>query len=63
MAGGRLYVTSNADHTVLTMNPRTVDQEGRPLRVSHNPYAITADARDLWVTGLGENTLTEIAYR
>jgi sugar lactone lactonase YvrE len=63
IAGGRLFVTSNADHTVLTMDPRTVDQEGGALRVPHNPYAIAADARAVWVTGLGEDTLTEIAYR
>jgi sugar lactone lactonase YvrE len=61
-AGGRLFVTSNADHTVVIMNPRTADQEGKPLRVPHNPYAIAADTRGVWVTGLGENTLTRIAY-
>jgi DNA-binding beta-propeller fold protein YncE len=62
VAGGRLFVTSNADHTVVVMNPRTMDAEGKPLRVPHNPYAIAADARGVWVTGLGENTLTKIAY-
>ncbi len=63
VAGGHLFVTSNTDHTVLTINPRTALQEGAPFPVAHNPYAIAADARALWVTGLGESTLTRIAYR
>jgi DNA-binding beta-propeller fold protein YncE len=63
VAGGRLFVTSNTDHTVLIINPRTVIQEVAPIHVAHNPYAIAADERSVWVTGLGENTLTQIAYR
>jgi hypothetical protein len=28
-----------------------------------NPYALTADDQAVWVTGLGNNTVTRIAYR
>jgi DNA-binding beta-propeller fold protein YncE len=62
-AGGRLFVTSNTDHTVLVINPRTALVEGAPLHVALNPFAIAADDRAVWVTGLGENTVTRIAYR
>ena len=28
-----------------------------------NPYALAADSHYVWVTGLGKNTLTRLAYR
>jgi sugar lactone lactonase YvrE len=63
MAGGRLFVTSNTDHTVLQVDPRTTEPAARPLPVGHNPYAIAADERAVWVTGTSDNTVTRIAYR
>jgi DNA-binding beta-propeller fold protein YncE len=63
VAGGRLFVSSNTDHTVVVMDPRKLTVEGKPLRVGVNPYALAADARHVWVTGAGEDDVTEIAYR
>jgi hypothetical protein len=61
-AGARLYVTVNLDHTVAMVDPPSGKLTGRALAVPPNPYAIAADARSLWVTGVGRNTLTRIAY-
>jgi streptogramin lyase len=63
IAGGRLFVSSNTDHTVVVMDPRTLAVEGKPLRVGLNPYALAADDRNVWVTGTGESDITRIAYR
>ena len=63
VAGGRVFVASTTDHTVVPINPRTALLDGDPLRVDHNPYAIAADGRAVWVTGLSEDTLTRIDYR
>jgi DNA-binding beta-propeller fold protein YncE len=62
-AGGRLFVASNTDHRVLRFDPNTVREAGNPLDVEHNPYALAADAHSVWVTGVGENTVTRIRYR
>jgi len=62
-AGGRVYVASNTDHTLLAFDPRTGRQTGEPISVQNNPYALAADSHYVWVTGLGKNTLTRLAYR
>jgi streptogramin lyase len=62
-AGGRLFVASNADHTVRVLDPPTSRFVGAPLEVQHNPFALAADGRSVWVTGIGENTVTRIALR
>jgi hypothetical protein len=61
-AGGRIYIACNTDHTVQVFDARTARPVGQVV-VSHNPYALAADGRSVWVTGVGENTLTQIAYR
>jgi hypothetical protein len=62
-AGGHVYVAVNADHVVQAVDPKSARLAGSPLRVDLNPYAIAADDRDVWVTGLTENTVTRIPYR
>jgi DNA-binding beta-propeller fold protein YncE len=59
-AGGRLFVASHDDHTVLVLDPRTTHAVGAPLHVGLNPFALATDGRSVWVTGLGENTVTRI---
>jgi DNA-binding beta-propeller fold protein YncE len=61
-AGGRLYVTVNLDDAVAVIDPESIKPAARALSVPHNPYAITAEAHALWVTGVGEDTLTRIPY-
>ena len=52
----------NIDHVVAVVDAATVKPAGRPIAVPPNPYAITADAKSLWVTGTGDGTLTRIPY-
>jgi streptogramin lyase len=63
VAGDRVYVASNTDHTLVVFDPRTVRQTGKPIPMENNPYALAADSRYVWVTGLGGDTLTRLAYR
>jgi streptogramin lyase len=62
-ADGRLYVTSNITHEILVLDPKVGKPVGNPIPVPPNPFAIVADDRWLWVTGVGEHTLSRIAYR
>ncbi len=62
-AGGRVFVASKTDDTLRVLSARTLRAVHPPLPMPFNPYAVTADARHVWVTGLGEDTLTEVAYR
>jgi YVTN family beta-propeller protein len=63
LAGGHLFVASRNDNTVVVLDPETLKPVGEPIEVGFNPYAIVADDRSVWVTGLGDNTLTRIDYR
>jgi streptogramin lyase len=61
--GGRVFVAITTDHVLRLVNPATARVVGAPVSVSLGPFAVTADDRDVWVTGLGENTVSRIAYR
>ncbi|MDA0166165.1 hypothetical protein OM076_38225, partial [Solirubrobacter ginsenosidimutans] len=63
LAGGHLFVASRNDDTVVVLNPATLKLVGEPIGVGANPYAMVADERSVWVTGLGDNTLTRLDYR
>jgi outer membrane protein assembly factor BamB len=63
LAGGHLFVSSRNDNTLVVLDPKTLKPAGEPIDVGFNPYALTADERSVWVTGLGDNTLTRIDYR
>jgi DNA-binding beta-propeller fold protein YncE len=63
VAGGRVFVASRNDQAVLMLDPDELAPVGEPIRVGLNPYAMIADDRFVWVTGLGDNTLSRIAYR
>ena len=60
IAGGRAWVASNTDHTVVIVDPKDVKRVGRPLPVPLNPFAVAAGAGHVWVTGVGRNTVTRI---
>ena len=62
VAGGHLFVASRNDNTVVVLDPKTLKPVGEPIDVGFNPYAMAADERSVWVTGLGDNTLTRIDY-
>jgi hypothetical protein len=61
-ARGRVYVASTIDHRVLVLDPKHPRDEGRSLPMPLNPYAVTAGAGHVWVTGLARNTLTRIDF-
>jgi YVTN family beta-propeller protein len=63
LAGGYLFVASRNDNTVVVIDPKRLKPVGEPIDVGFNPYALAADERSVWVTGLGDNTLTRIDYR
>jgi DNA-binding beta-propeller fold protein YncE len=63
VAGGRVFVASRNDQAVLMLDPVKLAPIGEPVRVGLNPYAMVADQHSVWVTGLGDNTLTRITYR
>ena len=62
VAGGRVFVASNTDHTVVVIDARTGRPVGEPLATGLNPFAMAAGAGHVWVTGMGDNTVTRIAY-
>ncbi len=62
VAGGQVFVASNTDHTVVVLNPKTVRRSGKPLEMPLNPYGVAAGGGHVWVTGLGENTVTRLDY-
>jgi YVTN family beta-propeller protein len=62
LAGGHLFVASRNDDTVVVLDPKTLKPVGDPIAVGANPYAMVAGERSVWVTGLGDNTLTRIDY-
>jgi YVTN family beta-propeller protein len=62
-AGGRVYVSSEEDNTVVVLDPKTLEPVVAPLPVGYNPGAMVADDRSVWVVGLSDDTLTEIRYR
>ncbi len=63
VAGGRVFVASRNEQAVITLDPVELTPLGEPIRVGINPFALVADERSVWVTGLGDNTLTRIDYR
>jgi DNA-binding beta-propeller fold protein YncE len=62
VARNRVFVAASLDDTVVTLDPRTGEPVGRQLQVPKNPYGVAAGAGHVWVTGLGDNTLTRIDY-
>jgi len=61
-AGGRLLVANATGHTVVVIDPDDLEPVGDPLAVPLNPWAVVAGSGHVWVSGLGESTLTRIDY-
>jgi DNA-binding beta-propeller fold protein YncE len=62
LAGGRVFVAGNTDHSVVVLDTDSGRPVGAPLPVGLNPMAVTAGAGHVWVAGMGDNSLTRIAY-
>ena len=63
VAGGRVFVAGNTSHRVAILDPDRMRRSAQRVKVPANPYAMTAGAGHVWVTGLGANTLTRLDYR
>jgi hypothetical protein len=59
VVGDSVFVACNTDHRVDLLDVDTGRRRRRSLAMPANPYAVTAAAGDVWVTGLG-NTVTRI---
>ena len=62
IAGGRVFVASRSDQSVIAFNPRTL-KPVRRIPVGVNPYALTAAGGSIWVTAVGDNSLSRIDLR
>jgi predicted Ser/Thr protein kinase len=60
VANGRVFVATHTDHKVVVVDARTGSPSRHDLDVGLNPQAVTAGAGHVWVTGLGDNSLTRI---
>jgi hypothetical protein len=63
IAGGRVFVASRNDHTVVVLEPEALRPQGEPIAVGLNPSAMVTDGRTVWVAGLADNSLTRIDPR
>jgi streptogramin lyase len=62
-AGGFVWVASRNDHSVYVLDPQTLLEVGKPIRVGLNPIGMVANRNSIWVIGTGDNSLTRIDYR
>ena len=62
LAGGRVFVAGNTDHSVVVLDVDSGRPVGAPIPVGLNPTAVTVGAGHVWVAGMGDNSLTRIAY-
>jgi hypothetical protein len=60
VADGMVFVAGNTDHTVAVIDARSGRPRGAPLPVGLNPFALGAGAGAVWVTGMGDNSVTRI---
>ena len=60
--GGRLFVSSRNDQTVLVLEPQSTAPLQPPVTVGLNPFALAGTAHSVWVTGTGEDTVTHITF-
>jgi Protein kinase domain len=56
---GRVFVACMNDQKLVVIDPKSLQRTGR-LDMPFNPFAVTADARHVWVAGLGEDTVTRV---
>jgi tRNA A-37 threonylcarbamoyl transferase component Bud32/streptogramin lyase len=62
-SGGRLYVASYGDHTLVRIDPKTTRAEEGRVSVGLNPFALAADDEGrVWVTGVGDETVSRVTW-
>ena len=60
--GDRLYVANETEQTVTAINRHTARSASHPVSVALGPYAVAHGLGHLWVTGIGEDTLTRLDF-
>ena len=56
-----VWIANTLDNTVTRLNASTGTKLGKPISVPENPFAITANGDEVWVTSLGAGRVTRIA--
>ena len=56
----RVYVTNFASSDLYTIDAKSSEVEGEPLRVPTNPFGIAVDGDTIWVSSLPGDQLTKV---
>jgi streptogramin lyase len=59
-ARGRVYVASRLDQALWVIDPKTMKPAQPALPMRLNPFAVASDGRHVWVTSLGDGTVTRV---
>ena len=59
---GRLFIACIYDQALVIFDPKALKRIGK-LPMPPNPFAVTADARHVWIAGFGEDTITRVDVR
>ena len=59
-ACGLIFVAGYTDHGVVTIDPEKSQRVGTRLPAGLNPFAVVADGRRVWVTSVGDNSVTRL---
>jgi hypothetical protein len=62
VAGGRVFIAGYTTQNLVVVDQKSLKPVGDPITVPHNPLAVEAGAGHVWVSGIGENTLSRIDY-
>jgi YVTN family beta-propeller protein len=62
VGGGSVWVANRIGNTLTRIDPRTVERNGRSVRVPGNPYALDVRGGQVWVTSLGRGTVTRVDF-
>jgi hypothetical protein len=60
VSGAGVWVVNGSDNTVSLASATSGDLIEGPIRVGHNPFAITAHGRSAWVADRGDGTVTRL---
>ena len=60
VACGLVFVAGYTDHAVVTIDPEKSQPVGKRLPAGLNPFAVVGDGRRVWVTSVGDNSLTRL---
>jgi DNA-binding beta-propeller fold protein YncE len=59
-ACGLIFVAGFTEHAIVTIDPKKSQPVGKRLPAGLNPFAVAADGRRVWVTSVGDNSVTRL---